>query len=476
MLKVMQRYLPRFELILFWLLNFSLAFIILYPKRPLLNIEGTFVAIRIEDFLIFINYLLWVIYLGVFGKWRELIRDRLIQAMLVFFVVGAVSTFSAIFLTHTASFNLGVLHYFRRVEFMLFLPLVLTLVNTRKKTKTVLITLMGVLLLVNIYALGQQYLGWVVISTTNSEFSKGQILKLTPGGRVNSTFAGHYDLAIFLMMMLTLLSALIFTYRKILFVGFQGILLVLSFFILVLTAARFSFVGAVVGIIGALYLTGKKKFILGIIILAVVAALYPSHLRDRLLSTLTINIWQSGERYQEGTMSARPQLNIYTLPIGQSSPSAEATASATRSAALASDIAPGEPTNTTELGVYRSLRIRLLVEWPRAINAFLKNPILGTGYSSLGLATDNDFLRSLGEVGVLGTLSFILILYEVIKRFIRMLKTNDKLQKYMAAGLLAMIAAFVTNGLFIDVFEASKVAIVFWTLVGLGLTFRGFEK
>src|SRR3990167_10675400 len=48
----------------------------------------------------------------------------------------------------------------------------------------------------------------------------------------------------------------------------------------------------------------------------------------------------------------------------------------------------------------RSFNIRLKAEWPRAIRAFLKNPVLGTGYSSVGLAVDNDYLRSLAESGI----------------------------------------------------------------------------
>ena len=78
--------------------------------------------------------------------------------------------------------------------------------------------LLGILALtvltVNGYALGQQYLDWPVISTTNSEFSKGLILRLTPGARVNSTFAGHYDLAVFLAMAIVILTALFFAVSK----------------------------------------------------------------------------------------------------------------------------------------------------------------------------------------------------------------------------------------------------------------------
>jgi len=89
--------------------------------------------------------------------------------------------------------------------------------------------------------------------------------------------------------------------------------------------------------------------------------------------------------------------------------------------------------------------------------------------------TDNDFLRSLGEVGMLGTAVFILIFIEIIKKIVRLLRENDKFLRYFSIGTLSLILAFVINGLFIDVFEASKVASLFWMIVGLNLSVRNFK-
>ena len=128
------------------------------------------------------------------------------------------------------------------------------------------------------------------------------------------------------------------------------------------------------------------------------------------------------------------------------------------------------PIDSTELGVYRSFDIRWKVEWPRAIRAFMKNPLLGTGYSSLGLAVDNDVLRSLGEVGIFGTLAFALVLIAIMKRLKKISQNSDAFAKYFCLGLIAVLISFVINSLFIDVFEASKVASIFWVLMGLGLS------
>lgn len=465
-----------FEKGLFILVIFLFAFIPLYPKFPLANVGGTFVAVRLEDVLIAFLAILWAIYIVISNQLRDLFKDRLIQVLLLFFFVGVVSLFSAIFLTSSVSPSLGFLHILRRVEYMIYLPLIATLIKTKRQFLVILITLALVLLTVNLYALGQQYLNWPVISTTNSEFSKGLILRLTPGARVNSTFAGHYDLAVFLAMVLVILSAVFFAPKKLILKGGILMLSVISTWVLVMTAARISFMAAAIGIFTSLVLLGKRKFLILFFILLILILVYPSQLRDRLISTVTVNILNLGQRYQAQTEDQiiRQRINIPTVAIQTSSGSAETSTFAT-SSGQPTDIAPGEPLDTTQLGVYRSLEIRLNIEWPRAINAFLKNPFLGTGYSSIDISTDNDVLRSLGEVGLLGTTAFVLVLIEVAKRIYSLFKEGDRFIRIFSAGALAMISAFIINGLFIDVFESSKVASFFWMILGLNLSALKFK-
>lgn len=473
----MQRLIPVLHKVLFFLVLFLFAFIPLYPKFPLINIQGTFVAIRLEDLFIGLTVGLWAIYLIGSYKLLDFLQDKLYQAILVFFFIGAVSVFSAIFLTQTVVPHISILHFLRRIEFMMLLPVVATVIKTKKQFFWTLSLLALTVLSVNLYALGQQYLDWPVISTTNSEFSKGLILRLTPGARVNSTFAGHYDLAIFLAMSITVFSALFFAVsKKMKLVIFA--LGLLSLVVLIMTAARLSFVAAFVGIITALFLTKKTKFMLLILGIIVLIFIYPSQLRDRFISTITVNLFSQGQRYvgQTPDQKARSMLNIPTLAVKTSSQSATSSSFASPSGGVATDITPGEPVDTTQLGVYRSFQIRLNIEWPRAATAFIKNPLLGTGYSSLGIATDNDILRSLGEVGMLGTSALVLILIGVAKELFVGLKNDSKLIRYFSAGVLSMLVAFIVNGLFIDVFEASKVASLFWMILGLNLAVLSFSR
>lgn len=454
----------------FYLTLFLFALIPLYPKFPLLNITGTYVAVRLEDFLIALVIILWAVRVFIRKDWGFFTKDNIGKAFLLFFSIGLLALFSAIFLTSTVGWRLGLLHFARRIELMLLLPVVATTFVTKKQFSAALIVLCLVLFAVNIYALGQQYLDWPVISTTNSEFAKGLILRLTPGARVNSTFAGHYDLAVFLASAIAFLSALFFAFNKrwkIVILALSGF----SLFILILTAARVSFVASFIGVISALIFAKKKKYFLLIFILLFLALIYPSQLRDRLVSTVTVNLFNLGQRYEGRNLNQQLEnkLNIPTLPYKMASRSALAAPFATASTGLPVDITPGEPIDEVQLAVYRSYQIRFNIEWPRAIRAFLKNPFLGMGYSSLGIATDNDFLRSLGEVGILGTLAFLLVMFSVWKQLFKGLKYEDKVIRYFSAGTLSMIIVFLVNGTFIDVFEASKIASLFWMILGLNL-------
>ena len=455
---------------IFLLIIFLFAFIPLYPKFPLINIKGTFVAIRIEDFIIALTVSLWGFYLVFSDQIRPFLKDKLNQAILLFFFIGVISTFSAYFLTQSVTLNLAILNFLRRIEFMILLPVCATIITTKKRIILILVVLALTTLAVDGYAFGQQYLDWPVISTTNSEFSKGLILRLSPNARVNSTFAGHYDLAVFLVMGLTLATSIFFAVKKRFKLGIIA-LSGISLVVLIMTAARQSFIAAFIGVILSLFFSRKKKYILLFVAMAAIIVIYPSQLRDRFVSTITINILNMGQRYvgQTKDQQVRSKLNIPTLAIKTSSTSAQASTFATPSGNIATDITPGEPVDSTQLGVYRSFQIRLNIEWPRAIRAFAKNPFLGTGYSSIDIATDNDFLRSLGEVGLLGTIALVLIFIEVGKRIYSGFKSEIKFVRLLSAGVFSMMIAFVVNGLFIDVFEASKVASLFWMMLGLSL-------
>ena len=130
-----------------------------------------------------------------------------------------------------------------------------------------------------------------------------------------------------------------------------------------------------------------------------------------------------------------------------------------------------------------SFAIRLDELWPNAINGFKRNPLLGSGFATLNKkefyqfteaeSTDNNFLRTLGETGLLGVITF----YGAILSLLVFLYRNQKQhrQEILMIANLSFIAASVgllLNASYIDVFASSKVAFTYWALAGALLAYN----
>lgn len=467
----MQNFFSVFKRNMFWVLVFLVVFIPLYPKFPFANIPGTYVAIRLEDLIIAGAFFVWLI-LNI-GKIRGYLKETIFQAVLLFWLIGGLSLLSAVLISHSVQPHLGLLHWIRRMEYMSLFVVAATSIESVRQVKILVWAFLITAVLVVLYGFGQIWFNFPVVSTTNKEFSKGLVLYLTNGARVSSTFAGHYDLAIFLSLALMMIASLFFYYKGLLYKLLLIFMGAGSFILLGLTAARVSFVATLLGLAAVFWLNKKRLFLVGLIVvsLGIVAAV--PDLRHRLVATVTVNLMGGGgPKYNPPPGQITVYTNLSKYP--ESSRAAllekairESTLSGSRSG-MAVDTAPGEPINTTELGVYRSFGIRLNVEWPRALNAFYKNLFLGTGYSSLTIATDNDYLRSLGETGLLGAFSLGLIFFVLIKKMWWFIKKASGFSQYFVTSLLCVVGVFLATATFIDVLEASKVAEVSWLLLGLG--------
>ena len=167
---------------LFWWVVFISVFIPLYPKFPLFSIPGTYVAVRVEDFLIAVVICWWLI--AIFPQIKTFVSETVTLTFLLFFSIGALSLFSAIFLTQTITPHLGFFHLLRRIEVMMLFFVSLSAFTSLKQVKIWLGAMFIATSVVILYGFGQQLLSFPVISTTNKEFSKGLGLFLSPDARV----------------------------------------------------------------------------------------------------------------------------------------------------------------------------------------------------------------------------------------------------------------------------------------------------
>jgi len=124
-----------------------------------------------------------------------------------------------------------------------------------------------------------------------------------------------------------------------------------------------------------------------------------------------------------------------------------------------------------------SMSIRLDALWPRAIAGFYKNPLLGSGYATLtkssvgefteAESTDNNFLRTLGETGLLGFVTFYgVVAIGMYFATMIILKSHSYYSKAIAVGFISATVGLLINAIFIDIFASSKVAFTYWGLSG----------
>lgn len=430
-----------FGLCLKYLTAAILIYIPLYPKFPLITLKGSSVAIRAEDFLILITSFVFLAYFFLQKKKK---LPPLGLQVIIYLAVGLVSCLSAILITKNVIPTIVFLHLFRRLEYMsvfffIYYVGIQGWLTRRFLFELILLPAIGVF----VYGIAQIYFQAPVISTMNTEFAKGIALTLQPGVQLSSTFAGHYDLAIYLAMILAFLATLLtFTKKRIYQLSLLAGYLALIWL--------FTQAGSRIALFGLFFSIGfvcliRKKFALGTLLLSiVVVSIFTS---PNLLRRIN-NIIRVFETNTQSILVVHP--------------------------AIAADNQLGEVLAAVSLRPIQqdvSTSIRFDVEWPRALRSLYKNPFLGTGYSSITLATDNEYLRALGETGLLGFGAFVSIFIflgrSLVSRY-RQVKSN--LDKIISLGALGVFSIFLISAIFLDVFEASKIAILFWAFTGLAIS------
>src|SRR5258708_1045093 len=308
----------------------------LYPKFPFLQVPGIYVSIRIEDFLILIVTILWIS--KNVSNLKNLWRSKIVRAMVLFLATALLATASGIFFLHTATPIVGILEWGRRVEYLVGFVIAITTIKSQKDIEFYVKCVGIVLIIVFIYGFGQKYFAWPVITTQNSEYSKGIALRYVPGGHLASTFAGHYDLAAYMILTSPIFVGMFFVVKKswekvgILFI------IIISFWLMVNAASRTSTFSYVISLTVTLVLLRKYRYIPLVVVVTGIFAFATSNLFDRYL-----NIFDVVRKKLMGLIpTAYAQSPVSQLPVSTPVPA---------------------PIGLED----RSTSIRLAVEWPRAI-------------------------------------------------------------------------------------------------------------
>jgi len=439
-----------------------LIFIPLYPKFPLISINGTYVAIRLDDIVIAIAALVWFIY-QIKNKF-PVFKVKITPLFLIYFLAIIISFINAWLIYQTEPINILLLHVFRRFEYMSIFFIGLEALKQKKDFSFLYLFFLLSTTLVTFYGFGQKYLKFPVISTMNQEFSKGQLIQMNIWTRISSTFAGHYDLAAFLSVALIIILGIsLITKNKILkIIGF--IIWIPSYYIFTLTASRVSTFAFLGGSIIALFLIKKYFWIIPVTGLVIFSILNSDDLNQRLLATLPA---LKNQFFTSTNTAAVPTPTITLTPTTVIVKPTTLPGQVTKpTPTIIRHQAEQYPVADTDVGVARSGEIRFNAEWPRAINAWRKNIFIGSGLGSITLATDNDYLRCLGESGLLGFITFAAIqIFFIIKTLPLFFKKSSNIYHLISKILFGALLCMLANALFIDVFEASKTAYLFWIML-----------
>lgn len=545
------------ENILFFLTLFLLVFIPLYPKLPVLDISNTWVYVRAEDFVVVATLSIWAVLL--FRK-KITLKTPLTIPIFAFWIIGGIATLHGILLIFPTVANIfpnvAFLAYLRHIEYLSLFFVAYAGTQGKKSLVYVFAAVVAAFTGVVLYGFGQKYLGFPAYLTMNEEFAKGVPIQLSALSRLPSTFAGHYDLAAYLVLIIPILASCIFGVRSLFIKIFLGLLIVLGMVIMILTVSRVSFV-TLLAVIFIVLLFQKKRLVLFSLPFIIVLGILFVTLNSSLLSRYTNTVSEAdvlvnaktgdavgniefvpkeyfdnkairlqriedrtelaeaiGGEFKEENATSSAFLPINLLPPGTLVPLVKASNISTGESLpqgtgyinlslspvearigdfyyeLSPDVVAREGDEFQVVNFHGNFIIkkasaydlsfttRFQGEWPNAIIAFSRNVLLGSGYGSISLAIDNNYLRILGETGLLGIASFFGI-FIVVGLYIKRtwVHIDSRFTKSFIVGYIAGVVGLALNATLIDVFEASKVAFILWLLTGVVIaTVRLYEK
>lgn len=480
---------------------FYIFFIPLYPKLPLKGINYTYIAIRWEDILIGIMVLVFCIQLV---RRKFTLNRTFVLSIGLFWLAIFASFYFTAFIQKTLVYHqLGFLNTARRVEYLIIFFIVGATIRSKRDLYVYLDLLCFVALIVGVYGLGQKFLGWPAVQTMNPAYAKGYLLVLDANARISSTFGGHYDLAAYLVFLMPIVLAMSIIRKNIAYL----VIFVIMLTDLILTASRISFGAYVVSVIPFLIVIRKPKLLIFIVIATGIVMVLSGSLTQRLSRTFQQK--QVFVNEQTGDSTIAQQITASDLPAGNSSlmidvHTAQVGTGGTYNIAklnlkpgdinavkskiltdirkeatltgkvytaqqeqLMVDQAFSKLTPVTTILPDISFATRLQVEWPRAVKAFVRYPLFGEGPSTITEATDNNYLRVLGEFGLAGTLTFFAVFTIIAWKGLKTALDAEPNEKILYFGFLFGLFAIMVNATYIDVFEASKDAYHLWLVAGM---------
>lgn len=461
-----------------WQALLFIVAIVLVPKFPLLSTDSP-VPIRYDDLFIIPPLLttLFIIYKN--KSWRGFLSAHLTKVIFLWLVVMLLATVLGILRGTLESPVVSFLFWLRYIQYFSIFFVGIAVLRSSQDLPKFFLTLVGLIIPIGIYAIGQRLGIW---GGYGGAFYNYQFLAGVD--RAFATFAGPYELAAYLVLTIPIVVAISFGLKNIWQKFVWASIFIISTLALSYTAARTPLASVFVGVsFLTIFITGWKRRVWAIF-LAVFLVVVPFFLSDTLAS-------RAGELM--ATLQSFGRSIVYNTSQPSNGPFVSTTSSQPNSMGQTPTKTQPEdgifnfiqglvgeedgsilgdlPQNSPQVAVEPSLKWRVDNLWPQAIDQFRHNIFMGGGLYSSGISVDSTYLTLLGETGLIGIVFFFWVIWEIFRLLFSNIRKADGLNKLLLIGFLGGIVALLVNALFIDVFRASKIAYIFWFLIGISVKY-----
>lgn len=390
--------------------------IIFLPKINIISFENITAGIRIDDILIFISFLAYLLFSSK-DPTLDLRKYKQIKTIFyIYFIFILFSTILGIILGNV-KLLISIIYVIRKLEYFTLFYIGYDYAKSDKK----IFTLFNIIVLFNFIIIILQMYGYVGAISSGRVYTR--ILT-----RYYSIFNGPYEMSAFLLGIVPFYTLKLIKKENML-ISFASLGMIL--FNIIQSGSRSSIVLYIFIVILMLLRQEKNlrikftftAFLILILMFSmnIVDAIYKNTRFNTLkLSEIKSSVEYSWSNKNIDNINENIDLSFYDY---------------------------GDA----------SFNIRIM-KWCNYLDGFLMRPLFGLGMSIVKNASDGAYIRCLVESGIIGSIIWLFLMFKVIT-----IKLKDKFkQNYIKYSWILLLLGAV----FIDLFDASKIMCFYWFLLG----------
>ena len=482
-----------------------IAFVLVFPKISLIKISNFATPVRLEDFLLLIILILFALRKNFLKNFSRALPSPISILIISWLSLMFISTtYNVVFNQLSVSSYLFVLRF---IEYAALFYLGYIAATTQKFRSVCFNVLVAIGILTSAWALLQ------IIGVAGG-YGGGfyQYLYIKGTDRAFASFSGPYELAGFLIVLIPITAGMFMVAKNLKLRLFYLAALVAAIMAMGFSGARFPVICAFLAVLSLSLARRELKYKLTVGVLALMTLIMPFFVSETLVLRFQFLAGTfEGFRKEEAARQSWQEQEIQ-----EESKDLSPVVEEEESAADKKDTIPQEEVEKTfnladkvekRISVFLtgfkekrsafvkrieekgsllleklketdpSLRWRLGETWPRALAKVRKNPLLGGGMGSIGVGLDGEYATLLGETGILGLAVFLALLRKIITEALKKVRRlKDYQSRVLMFTLISVTIGLAADAVFADIFRASKIAFLFWYLVGASLGIKEEEE